>query len=403
MHVALINYAYDRGYPTIEALLDRYASLTGWAGSLRAAGAERVTVVQRYDRDARLRRDGVEYIFVAERGRPMPRPWTVPRRLHGAVAALRPDVAHVNGLLFPTQTWLLRRIAPPRAALVIQDHAGVLHTPAVNRTARSARERLDALFARARLLVVRRGLRVADGFLFSAAGQARPWRAAGLIGPSQPVYEIMESSRPLRPLPRDLARALSGLRGNPALLWVGRLNQNKDPLAVLDGFERALPCLPGAELSLIYFTEELLPRIRARLTAAPALAERVHLLGEVPYDAMAAFYSAADMFVLGSHREGSGYALIEAVACGAVPVVTDIPSFRALTADGTLGALWPPGDAAALAVALAEMGRRDRAPLRESLIAFFERELSWAAIGRKALAAYGELLARRRASFQDLG
>ena len=47
---------------------------------------------------------------------------------------------------------------------------------------------------------------------------------------------------------------------------------------------------------------------------------------------MAAFYSAADLFVVGSHHEGSGYSLMEACACGAMPVVTDIPTFRLLTA-----------------------------------------------------------------------
>ena len=50
---------------------------------------------------------------------------------------------------------------------------------------------------------------------------------------------------------------------------------------------------------------------------------------------------AADLFVLGSHREGSGYSLIEALACGLPPIVTDIPSFRSLTGAGVVGALWP--------------------------------------------------------------
>ena len=43
---------------------------------------------------------------------------------------------------------------------------------------------------------------------------------------------------------------------------------------------------------------------------------------------MAVCYSAADLFVVGSHHQGSGYALMEACACGAVPVVTAIPTFR---------------------------------------------------------------------------
>ena len=63
-----------------------------------------------------------------------------------------------------------------------------------------------------------------------------------------------------------------------------------------------------------------------------------------PHADMPAWFSAADLFVVGSHHEGSGYALMEACACGAVPVVSDIPTFRLLA--GGAGALWPPGDAA---------------------------------------------------------
>ena len=81
------------------------------------------------------------------------------------------------------------------------------------------------------------------------------------------------------------------------------------------------------------------------MSASPALARRVRLVGYVPQEKLPAYYSAADIFVLGSHHEGSGYALIEACACGAVPVVTRIPPFRAITGDGARGALWPPGDA----------------------------------------------------------
>ncbi|MFL5805805.1 MAG: glycosyltransferase family 4 protein [Roseiflexaceae bacterium] len=393
MHIAILNYIYDAEYTTVDALLERYLSLTGWADSLLAAGAQRVTVLQRFDRDMDLRRDGVEYLLRRGAGANR-RSWSDPRRLHRAVAALRPDVAHVNGLIFPAQTWLLRRVLPRESALIVQDHGGPPPAP------RNAGGLLRP-WRRLRFEIRQAGLRAADGFMFTTAAQAQPWRAAGLIGPRQPVYEVIESGRPLRPLPQAQARAASGLRGDPALLWVGHLDANKDPLTVLAGFERALPQLPSARLTMVYLGEALLPAVQACLAASPALAERVELRGHVPYDLVAAYFSAADIFVLGSHREGSGYALIEALTCGAVPVVTDIPSFRALTAGGSgeigaaCGALWPPGDAEALAAALVEIGRRDLAPLRERLIAYAARELSWSAIGRRALDVYRDVLARR--------
>jgi len=43
---------------------------------------------------------------------------------------------------------------------------------------------------------------------------------------------------------------------------------------------------------------------------------------------MASFYSAADLFVVGSHHEGSGYALMERARADSIPVVTGIPTFR---------------------------------------------------------------------------
>ena len=376
MQVVQVNYAYDSALTDPGELLDRYSTLTGWSDAVLGAGARRVSVVQRFSRDAQLRRNGVDYLFRATAGGPVARLWSWPRTLHRAVALLQPDVVHVNGLKFPLQTRLLRRTLPA-AALVVQDHKDGFHTD------------------RVRQAVHRAGLRVADGFMFAASALVEPWRAAGLIEPYQPVYEVMESSTTLRPLPRATARNVSGVRGDPALLWVGRLNENKDPITVIEGFGRALPALPNARLTMVYHSDELLPLVKACLKAAPELASRVHLVGHVPWDAIAAFYSAADLFVLGSHREGSGYALIEALACGAIPVVTDIPTFRVITAGGSLGALWPPGDGRGLATALTHLWQRDVESLRAAVGVHFVHRLSWAAVGPQAMTAYRDVTARR--------
>src|SRR5262249_38618635 len=71
-----------------------------------------------------------------------------------------------------------------------------------------------------------------------------------------------------------------------------------------------------------------------------------------PHSSMEAHLRAADFLVQASHAEGSGVALIEALACGTTPLVTDIPSFRRITGAGAAGSLTPVGDAAGLANAL---------------------------------------------------
>jgi glycosyltransferase involved in cell wall biosynthesis len=135
----------------------------------------------------------------------------------------------------------------------------------------------------------------------------------------------------------------------------------------------------------------MMREVESVLAADPALAARVHLLGPVPHDRIELLCRAADLFVLASRREGSGYALIEALACGATPVVSDIPSFRELTGGGAVGALAPPGDAAAFSDALVRLAGLPREPLRAQALAHFRARLSFDIVGEKLVEAYRAL------------
>lgn len=67
---------------------------------------------------------------------------------------------------------------------------------------------------------------------------------------------------------------------------------------------------------------------------------------------MVAVYSALDVFVLPSHREGFSRSAMEAAACGCAMVLTDIRGCREIGTDGEHLLLVPPRDPAALAEAL---------------------------------------------------
>ena len=118
----------------------------------------------------------------------------------------------MNGLHFPAAIRSLRGILPRDRPLLVQDHASRVPRSACARTA------------------WRLGLREADGFLFAARALADPWRGARVIAIRQPVYEVMEAGtslpNPFEPRPSEADR----LPGEPVMLWVGRLNRNKDPL-----------------------------------------------------------------------------------------------------------------------------------------------------------------------------
>ena len=374
MRVVVISFHLDRDERPPEALLDAWPTLPGLASALARTGLD-VSVVQPSSRDATFRRDGVGYHFVPERpallrrGTPGSRPVRAPASASlAAVARLAPSLVHVNGLGVPIHPYLLRRRLPT-VRILAQDHA-------------------DRPPPRWRRPAARWAMRALDGAAFTARAQAERFLRTRMFPPGMPIFEVPESSTDFRYGDPESARRATGLHGDPCLLWLGHLNANKDPLTVLAGLAAAVPRLPDAHLWCCYRTAPLLDPVQRRIAGDRALAGRVHLLGPRPHDQVETLLQAADALVQGSHREGSGYAVIEAMACGATPVVTDIPSFRQLT--GSVGLLWTPGAPRSFSRALLRLLELDGGygGQRERVRRHFERELSWGAVARRMGSIY---------------
>jgi glycosyltransferase involved in cell wall biosynthesis len=338
-------------------------------------GGAQVTIVQAAWEDHRCEIGGAPCFFVREEEPPFVRlPGRrqirrVPRRLFQRIADLSPDVIHYEGLVCPR---LLRALARslPCVPILSQDH--------FSRPPQGWRRWLW-----------RWGFAPLAGVTFTARAQADPFKTAGVLRRDLPVFEVIEGSTPFTPGDRLTARAATGLDGDPCLLWVGNLDARKDPLMVLDAVARATS-LPNLRLHMCYRYQPLLGAVRARV-ADPSLTKRVALHGEIEYPQIEAYFRAADFLVQASHEEGSGYGVIEALACGTTPLLTDIPPFRRITGDGEFGALVPLGDSGALARAITEWSRRDPALLRHRAREHFERSLSFDAIGRQLLTAYRQV------------
>jgi glycosyltransferase involved in cell wall biosynthesis len=118
---------------------------------------------------------------------------------------------------------------------------------------------------------------------------------------------------------------------------------------------------------------------------ALGLAGRVHLLGEIDAQALDARYQGADLFVSSAAYEGYGMALAEAVASG-LPIVAVAGGAVGGWLDSRAALLVPPGDAAALQLALGRaIGDAGlRAELRAGAAIVREALPSWADTARGA-------------------
>ncbi|MCH2111193.1 MAG: glycosyltransferase family 4 protein [Polyangiaceae bacterium] len=91
---------------------------------------------------------------------------------------------------------------------------------------------------------------------------------------------------------------------------------------------------------------------------ASQLSQEVQLLGYV--DDVEQFLPSAEVFALVSSWEGVPFAMIEAMASGLVPVVTDVGTISDWVTAGETGEIVPVDDAPALAQVLEELFVRDR-------------------------------------------
>ena len=163
--------------------------------------------------------------------------------------------------------------------------------------------------------------------------------------------------RPASAEERASLRARLGLPSGILAVYSGRLLRGKGLESLVDAL--AEPFVP-AELKAVLVgsgegqaldaTDALLRRVAER-----GLADRVVLAGRS--DRVEDYLRAADLFVFPSIFEALGIALVEAAACGLPAVASRTGGIVDVVEDGGSGILVPPGDATALAQALAALAR----------------------------------------------
>jgi phosphatidylinositol alpha-mannosyltransferase len=185
-----------------------------------------------------------------------------------------------------------------------------------------------------------------------------------------------------------MATPLPGWPGDDgALGFLGRMDEQRKGLPVLlRAFETLGRERPGLRLLLAGPGDA--DEIRARIS--PDLRERVVNLGLVSETDKVRALHSVDVFVTpNTGGESFGIVLAEAMSAGAPILASDIPAFNKVLLGGRAGALFPVGDAGALAASAAEL--LDDAPRRKQLSDEAKtavRAYDWSTVARDVVRVY---------------
>lgn len=183
----------------------------------------------------------------------------------------------------------------------------------------------------------------------------------------------------------------------PYLLSVSSIYRYKNFVTLIRAWDLVARARPGTPDLAIVGDDQDPPYSaamrRARAACGPR-AERVHLVGAVPYREIPKWYGGARAFVFPSRLETFGHPLLEALAAGIPVVASDLPVFREIGGDAVhyVDTTSPEPLAEALAGVLGDPAAAAR---REAGLARV-REFGWDAAARRLRDLLRTLAAGRR-------
>lgn len=186
------------------------------------------------------------------------------------------------------------------------------------------------------------------------------------------------------PMPVEAVRQRHGIDGR-LLLSVGNLIELKGHHLVIE----ALCELP--DTSLIVIGEGPKRAALERLAERLGVAERVRFAGLVPQTELRDYYSAADIMVLASSREGWANVLLESMACGTPVLATRVWGTPEVVAAPAAGRLIDERSASAIAAGVRAL--LADAPTRAATRAYAEG-FSWTATSHGQYELFSALAAR---------
>ena len=313
-----------------------------------------ITVIDHIGKNDTIQRNGVTYIA---RKKKRNNKWLIPFKLHRQIAQLKPDVIYLQSL---TQIHFLIFLIPfvsKKPKVLVQHHA----------------EQPPGFFKH---MILKFSDRFVDLYFFTSKEIAADWVKNNIISSTEKIAEVIEGSTFFK-------TDQQVIRKEKSYLWVARLNANKDPITVVESFIKFLSEYPTAVLTMVYSSTELLDQIRSIINQHEVAKGQIKLLGKLNHLELEKIYQQHVFFILASYYEGGSFSLIEAMAYGCIPIVSNIPTNRSLTNNGNCCLLFEPGNKEGLLKTLNESSSINKDKFRSSIERNFSEKLTFKAIATK--------------------
>ena len=233
--------------------------------------------------------------------------------------------------------------------------------------------------------LIRQAAQSADAIITVSAGLRDALVALGVSATKITVLRNGVDLSMFQPQDQAQSRRAFGTHGK-TLVSVGSLIKRKGHHRTIE----ALAQLPGWQLLIAGEGPE---RARLeRLAGDLGLGDRVRLLGQLPHGGLSTLYSAADLSMLASSREGWANVLLESMACGTSVVASPIPGNPEVVQSREAGLVAGENSPEGLAAAVRAW---EAAPTDRTLTRRYAEGFSWEATSTGQLALFERVILAR--------
>src|ERR1700676_865830 len=211
MQIVFLSYNYSADIHSPQEWLERIKFYIGWSECL--ANEHTVIRIDQINYEGNFMHNGIQYYCVDNGRKTNYFPWKLSR----FVKKFNPDVVVVSSFRFPLQVIQLRLCLGKKVKIILQHHAERPFTGLKKHIQWFASHKIDA-------------------FLFTSRETGADWVGKKNLDTAKKIHELVEVSSGFYPIDKKTARERTHVSGSPVFLWVGSLNQNKDPLTVVNAF-----------------------------------------------------------------------------------------------------------------------------------------------------------------------